>query len=159
MPRTVLTGTEPMIADTPEPNRCEYLFVYGTLIQEFAVAQVQHLVSKFEPVGRGRVQGTLLDRGDYPAIVLRNKPDEWVVGEVVRLKDDAILVELDAYEEIDPENPEQSEFVRCRCIAQLEIGESLECWIYCLSDRYRSGSPIISSGDYRDWIRRKETAE
>lgn len=85
---------------------------------------------------RGRLYR--LDR--YPGMKLSREADEWVVGEVYRLRDPAgILAILDEYE--------GSEFDRVQGRAILKNARSVRCLVY-VYNRAVSEKRRISSGDF-----------
>jgi gamma-glutamylcyclotransferase (GGCT)/AIG2-like uncharacterized protein YtfP len=85
------------------------------------------------------VRGVLYHLGKYPGLILSNTAG-WVYGEVYRLTDEQLLIELDEYE--------GSSFERVTVDALLDSGATEQCWVYI----YRgdvSGHPVIASGDYQ----------
>ena len=105
-------------------------------------------------LGPCRIQGALMDLGEYPALV----PDDssTVVGELYELpfgrfgepgfeQFRAAIRELDRYEEIDVGNPERSEYRRrfVKLVAPHDTG----AWVYVLNSPRRSPVPV-PSGDW-----------
>jgi gamma-glutamylcyclotransferase (GGCT)/AIG2-like uncharacterized protein YtfP len=128
----------------------QYLFVYGTLQPGCAPVQIASVAAKLRPVGEGFVRGILYDVGGYPGAVPDPSVRSRVFGTVMQLPDDPdVLRELDAYEEIDPQAPETSEYVReLRRVELVAVG-TLECWFY----RYNwkpDGKRVIASGVWKN---------
>ena len=99
------------------------LFVYGTLRRGFENRHAHLLDRSARYLGTARVQGRLYDLGQYPGIRLADNPDQWVTGDLFRLRNaEAILAALDEYE--------GSEFARVPAIAALPSGERVPCWVY-----------------------------
>jgi len=125
----------------------KYLFVYGTLLPGFAPAAVEPLVRRLRLVGRGSVQGSLYDLGNYPGAVL-DKAAARVWGQVFELPaDPSVLRHLDHYEGFDPKHPDSSEFVRKKCTVSLENGRRIKCWIYGYSRPAGTAARIVD-GDF-----------
>jgi gamma-glutamylcyclotransferase (GGCT)/AIG2-like uncharacterized protein YtfP len=125
----------------------EYLFSYGTLQPKLAPPEVEPLVSKFRHVGRGYIQGRLYDFGDYPGAVL-GETQQRVWGEVFQLPADTeVLRQLDEYEQFDPSDLKNSQFVREMRLAVLETGEAINAWVY-IYNRDPGSAPGIENGDF-----------
>ena len=126
----------------------EFLFAYGTLQPGLAPDAIAPLVEKLQVVGAGSVAGLLYDLGSYPGAVVDPVSSRRIRGTVLRLPEDpAILRELDAYEEYDPQSMENSQFIRRLRPVQLTGGETLACWIYEYN-RATRGARTIESGLY-----------
>ena len=117
----------------------EYLFVYGTLLSGAtdslgAIMRVR-LKRETSHVGSARVPGRLFDLGDYPGMLETNPRERVTVrGEVLHLHhDDATLLWLDQYEDVDPEVAARGEYRRAPQLALLDNGETLRCWAYVLN--------------------------
>lgn len=126
----------------------EHLFVCGTLRSGLVPDEVAGLMGRAPRIGVASVPGRLYDLGDYPGAVLDPDCNTKIIGEVFQLPDDgAALAALDAYEGIDPENPDDSLFVRREAEITLEGGANLNCWIY-VYNRQVASATLITSGDY-----------
>jgi gamma-glutamylcyclotransferase (GGCT)/AIG2-like uncharacterized protein YtfP len=123
------------------------LFVYGSLRRGEPMFVELGLERALEYVSEGSFSGDLYDLGDYPGAVAA---DGMVKGEVYRIKDSTILDALDRYEEFDPDNPQQSLFVRQR----IRIPQAGEAWTY-LYNGSRKGRRRIPSGH---WGKRRSAA-
>jgi gamma-glutamylcyclotransferase (GGCT)/AIG2-like uncharacterized protein YtfP len=114
------------------------LFVYGTLRSPAQNPFAILLRSRAVLLGLARVRGVLYHLGEYPGLVVSNAAG-WVRGEVYRLTDEQLLIELDEYE--------GSSFERVSVDALLDSGATERCWAYVyrgdVSDR-----AVIPSGDY-----------
>jgi len=127
----------------------KYLFAYGTLQPGCAPAQIADLAAKLRPIGEASLRGRLYDFGGYPGAVPDASATGRIFGTVMELPDDPeILQQLDAYEEINPQSPESSEYVREHQLVELASGGTLECW------SYRHNEPAdetrkIASGTWR----------
>ncbi len=125
----------------------QYLFSYGTLQPGLAPPEIEPLVRRFQLVGRGWVNGELYEFGHYPGAILGNTQAK-IWGQIFRLPDDRALISaLDKYEEFDPLDIENSEFVRRTCEANLETGEAFQAWIYTYN-RAVDKSRRILNGDF-----------
>jgi gamma-glutamylcyclotransferase (GGCT)/AIG2-like uncharacterized protein YtfP len=109
------------------------LFVYGTLRR----AQSAHgLLRGARLIAHARTgpHFTLVDMGDYPALV--EAGTTCVSGEIYEV-DEALLAELDAYEDA----PALYERVVRRI-------DGHDVWMYLLPERHALGRPRLSSGDW-----------
>ncbi|TNE37723.1 MAG: gamma-glutamylcyclotransferase [Sphingomonadales bacterium] len=121
----------------------DLLFVYGTLRPGCSHAMAQRLTAESDPLGSARIGGALYRIGDYPGLVLCDRPpdtppadhgDAWVTGDLVRLRDPAATLRwLDAYEETGPAFPEPWEYRRL-LLPVNEIGDKRttrrRAWVY-----------------------------
>jgi gamma-glutamylcyclotransferase (GGCT)/AIG2-like uncharacterized protein YtfP len=121
------------------PSRLR-LFVYGTLRRGFENRYARLLERSAAYLGTARVQGRLYDLGRYPGIQLQAGLDEWVTGDLFRLRKAAETLDvLDRYE--------GPAFERVAATAVLPNGDRRRCWVY----EYRLPAPQdrrILSGDY-----------
>lgn len=110
----------------------EKLFAYGTLKPGHAPAEVARAVDSLTVLGQGFVHGRLLNFGEYPGVLLDGKQSR-VPGTVLRVPNDEVLRQLDAYEEFDRNHPKQSLFIRKKTLVTMDDGGEMECWIYELN--------------------------
>lgn len=124
------------------------LFVYGTLRRDSQHGMFDLLAPQTSFFGRARVQGRLLDLGEYPGLVPSGDPGSWVSGEVYALENPPdTLARLDEYEGCGPDDPEPHEFERVEMEVVLESGARDKAWVYV----YRGSTADkreIPSGDY-----------
>lgn len=117
------------------------LVLYGTLRRGEGARRALGLDRRLRFLMPCLVRGRLFDLGPYPGFV---PGDGLVRGELFEPLDDAILADLDAFEEYDPAEPAKSPFVRERIAL---VGSALAAFIY----RYAGpvdGFPEIASGDW-----------
>jgi gamma-glutamylcyclotransferase (GGCT)/AIG2-like uncharacterized protein YtfP len=133
---------------SPEPQACAYLFVYGTLLPEYAPEEFASVMGSLRTAGKGAVRGTLYNLGRYPGAVLDAASSRRIYGTVFALPDgEGLLQRLDEYEEFDPDKPATSHFIRRQGRVELTDGRTLECWIYEYN-RSLEGARIVESGRY-----------
>lgn len=109
----------------------EYLFVYGTLLNEGSneIAYFLHQNSEF--LGNGYFPGKLFDLGEYPGAIQSENPNDRVFGKVFLLNDPAgVLPILDEYEGAAEISLPHNEYIRQRIAVWMESGEVKECWVY-----------------------------
>lgn len=125
-----------------------YLFVYGTLLGEFAPPEIAETVKKMEYVSNGFVYGHLYNLGEYPGAILNDSIKSKIFGRIYKLpSDEDILQKLDEYEGFFPHQSAPNLFVRKETCIFLENGKQLNGWIYEYNRRVKS-SALIKSGDY-----------
>jgi len=123
----------------------EYLFVYGTLLKHFNNEVMQSLNNSLEFVSQGELQGTLVDLGEYPALIEDTAGK--VKGEVYSMTDtDKVLTVLDEYE--GEEYSRKQQWVRID-------EEKIRCWVYVYQHAPKPEHKIIMNGDYIAFIRNK----
>jgi gamma-glutamylcyclotransferase (GGCT)/AIG2-like uncharacterized protein YtfP len=128
----------------------EYLFVYGTLLSEQASPEIAGLIRQLERIGPATIRGRLYDLGEYPGAIVEPSARTLIHGEVYRLPSDRnLLTKLDRYEEYNPQAPQDSLFVRIRCLAETFDERILECWVYAYNGNVKI-APLISSGNYAE---------
>jgi gamma-glutamylcyclotransferase (GGCT)/AIG2-like uncharacterized protein YtfP len=126
----------------------DYLFVYGTLLPEYAPDEISKAVDQMQVIGQGQIRGRLYDLGDYPGAILDRSSDAVISGQVFELPDDEdVIASLDRYEGFYPEDRQGSLFIRTRTRALLLDGRELECWVYVYNGIPHPSS-LISSGQY-----------
>ena len=101
-----------------------YLFVYGTLQSGFTKNRFsRYLAQNADLIGRALMPGRLFELKRYPGLRPPQSEDDWVSGEVYRLRHPVpTLQTLDAYE--------ASDYRRVRRLATLEGGRTVRCWVY-----------------------------
>lgn len=132
-----------------------YLFVYGTLMNGMEASDLLSAKGA-QLVGRARIEGKLLDLGEFPGAVHSSNPRDAVVGEVYELPEQTVLRQLDSYEEYSPGDPRRSLFVRERVQAELlDRTGQLSAWTYFYNqNKGRLQGRRIPSGDYKSYRRR-----
>lgn len=125
-----------------------HLFIYGTLLPERAPYGMADAVRKLQYIGRASVRGRLYDLGEYPGAVLDSSSRMKIVGRVYALPDSGdVLKSLDEYEGFNPQDRDNSLFVRQQAKVTLEDGQRLPCWIYVYNQDV-GRAKLISGGDY-----------
>jgi gamma-glutamylcyclotransferase (GGCT)/AIG2-like uncharacterized protein YtfP len=125
----------------------EYLFVYGTLLPEYAPVEISKVVDQLHLVGRGQIRGRLYDLGDYPGAILDNS-SALISGQLFELPDDEnVIASLDWYEGFYPDDLDRSLFIRTKTQAFLLDGRKIECWTYVYNGIPHPSS-LIPSGQY-----------
>ncbi len=130
----------------------EYLFVYGTLMKEANHPLGNLIRHEGEFMGRALIKGKLFLIDYYPGVVHSTSTHDHVIGEVYALKNPTkVLAALDEYEEYDPFDNENSEFVRRKIHAKLDAGSKVSVWAY-FYNLPTTGLKEILSGDFRSYL-------
>lgn len=128
----------------------EYLFVYGTLISEYAPPEIEETVKKLKYIGDGFVYGRLYDLGEYPGAILGNSAKTKIFGRIYQLPTDTdVLQKLDEYEEFYPHRLHKNLFVRKKTTVFLDEGKKIKAWIYEYNQEIDS-TQVIESGNYSE---------
>ena len=129
-----------------------YLFVYGTLMQESKNEMSQFLATHSQFIDYGYLIGKLYKVADFPGAVLSNNIDEKVFGAVYELKDSyKVFKVLDVYEGIDKTSLEPDLYKRLLINVFLENNTTLNCWVYIYNFPVDS-LKHIPSGRYKSSI-------
>ncbi|HKJ95286.1 MAG TPA: gamma-glutamylcyclotransferase family protein [Gammaproteobacteria bacterium] len=114
----------------------DYLLLYGTLSSDAPKHQAFGLDRRLKRIGYRDINGQLYDMGDYPALV----PGDGVVRmELFRIRDLAVLEELDEYEEYDRTRLKQSAYRRTTVriprfrnalLQRMAAPRVVDAWIY-----------------------------
>lgn len=118
------------------------LFVYGTLRRGSGNRYARRLDRSARFFGTARVQGRLYRVRWYPGIRLQAAADEWVVGDVFRVRNPLTLAALDEYEG-------SNEYRRVLTTAVLENGDETRCWVYEYIGRVTEERRIVAG----DWMK------
>lgn len=105
-------------------SSAQYLFVYGTLQSSFTKNRyARYLAQNADLIGPARIPGRLYALKRYPGLRPPQSDEDWVWGEVYRLRVPVpTLRVLDAYEGGD--------YRRVRRLATLAKGGEVRCWVY-----------------------------
>jgi gamma-glutamylcyclotransferase (GGCT)/AIG2-like uncharacterized protein YtfP len=105
------------------------LFVYGTLKRRSRHPMAGRLASIARYAGPGRIAGRLYNLGRFPGLKPARSPEDCVEGDLYELgaDADAILQEMDAYE--NAESPPPTPYERTRESIRTESGERT-AWVY-----------------------------
>ena len=104
-----------------------FLFVYGTLQSAFTRNRFARRLGRAGIlVGRARIPGRLYGLKHYPGLRPAQTADDWVHGEVYKLRrPEGTLAALDAYE--------ASDYRRVVRWVTLEDSRQVRCWVYLFS--------------------------
>jgi gamma-glutamylcyclotransferase (GGCT)/AIG2-like uncharacterized protein YtfP len=133
-------------------RRDSLLFVYGTLREFFDIPMARRLRREASSLGVARVAGRLYDLGAYPGMTPPRRRDEWVSGELYRLKTPGrTLRALDRYECGPVSSLARARFARERVRALRAAGGTHSAWVYRFRGPVRAQNRI-TSGDYRSHL-------
>lgn len=132
----------------------DYLFVYGTLRRSLTPSRdIRHLLQhEAEFQGIATVSGRLYNIGSYPGLILSENPDEIVLGELYKIKDQRVVLNaLDQYEGAVEPFPKPWEYQRLVADVTTDKGFMVLSWLYTYQwdvvEEMR-----IKSGDYLDFL-------
>ncbi len=133
--------------NTPTTTENEYLFVYGTLREQFGNELHKIIAKNSDFAGMATYQGELYMVAEFPGIVPSETSENEVVGEVYKVNQpEKLLGILDDYEEYDPNNEADSLYVRKKIEINLE-GKKVKAWGY-IYNKSLEGLDKIESGDF-----------
>ncbi len=133
----------------------DFLFVYGTLMNNIQSTIANYLHNNSEFVGEGFFYGKLHDLGSYPGAVYDAKATSRVYGHIFRLNNvSAIFKKLDVYESIDVIKPETNEYSRIVIPVNIKNG-IFNCWVYVYNFS-TEGLPEIIDGNYLNYFEKNQ---
>ena len=121
-----------------------YVFVYGTL-RRGQVNDINRLQPAPRWIGQGCIQGTLVDLGWYPGLLLQGQTP--VQGEVYEVMP-TLLAHLDEIEGLLP--TPNGEYVRREVSVLCDTG-LLACWVYEVTPSFAQGRTPIMASDWVTW--------
>ena len=109
----------------------DLLFVYGTLMRGFDNPMAQLLTRGADYLGQATCRGRLYRVKHYPGLVLSDAADDFVHGELYRLRHvEEMLREFDMYEACGEGFAEPTQYVRKMLPVTREDGSATEAWTY-----------------------------
>jgi len=122
------------------------IFVYGTLLKGL---QRERALSRSELIGSAYIKGELYDLGRFPAL---KEGEEKVYGELYEINEQT-LFRLDQIEAYDPDNHQDSLYLRIKTQVSLIHGEeTIDAETYFYNRSVEGRSTKITSGDYRKYL-------
>jgi gamma-glutamylcyclotransferase (GGCT)/AIG2-like uncharacterized protein YtfP len=126
----------------------DHLFVYGTLMRGFDHPMARLLSRVADLIGEARCRGRLYLVRHYPGLVLSDHVDEFVFGELFRLRHvEESLREFDMYEACGEGFAQPTEYLRQLLTITLGGGEARQAWTYVYNWPV-AGLPRIVSGRF-----------
>ena len=128
-----------------EPN-LHYVFVYGTLRSACQTGAHKQYLRGADFISPAKIRGQLYMVDYYPGLVL-SVTENWAIGEIYLLEDEAQLHDLDVYEGCAKKSPQPHEYERRMTQVVLTSGEEIAAWVYVYQQETQH-LPIINSGDF-----------
>jgi gamma-glutamylcyclotransferase (GGCT)/AIG2-like uncharacterized protein YtfP len=126
----------------------KYLFVYGTLMQDFKNEMSKFLASHSQFIAHGYFNGKLFEVDGFPGAILSEYKEDKVYGSIFKLNDnESIFKVLDVYEGIDATSKVPDLYKRNIITSFLENGEILQTWVY-IYNLSTTNLVQITSGKY-----------
>jgi gamma-glutamylcyclotransferase (GGCT)/AIG2-like uncharacterized protein YtfP len=130
-------------------EEADYVAFYGSLMQQGATDEQPDWSPHLRYVGKGALEGSLIDLGDYPGLI---PGDGKVIGEIYEVvkRDGEVLGHkvfkaMDDFERYDAGNPVNSLFVR-RTVRLLDP-PNRDAWVYVYNGD-ASSAPPVAGGDW-----------
>lgn len=135
-------------------TKSDYLFVYSSLLQGFPTTDYEYISRYFNFVGNAKTKGVLS--------VLNNMvvgtpcgDDRFIHGELYMIKEQNqfsfAIGQLDEYEGLYPEPPQQSMYERSIATVTDENGNEYAAWCYWYKGDIKD-LPVIESGNVLDFL-------
>lgn len=128
-----------------EPDM-HYVFVYGTLRGACETGAHKQYLNRADFISPAKIRGQLFMVDYYPGLVL-SETENWAIGEIYLLEDEAQLHDLDVYEGCAKKSPQPHEYERRLTQVVLTSGEQMAAWVYVYKQATHD-LPVINSGDF-----------
>ena len=126
----------------------EYLFIYGTLLDEFKTNESKYLENNSSIYDNGYFNGKLFNIKDYPGAILSNDINDKVFGKILKLNNNPYLFDvLDIYENIN-----NLEYIREKIKVYSSTNEEINAWCY-LYNFSIDNLEQIKNGNYIEYIK------
>lgn len=128
-------------------NNQDYLFVYGTLRNDYNLKLKNQVAKDLEYVGQAKVEANLYDLGKYPGAIKEHHNNE-VIGDVFLIENpDRTFKILDKYE--------GEKFTRNKNRVRLRSGKSIDAWVYWYNQKPLERQKIKYK-DYLNYLKSKK---
>jgi len=138
-------------------QKCNSLFVYGSLRSGFKNPAYDYVSRFFYFVGEGKVQGKLFDLGPYPAGVPGND-EHFIVGELYTIRNEPefnwAMGQLDDYEGTSGGEVDEVSFYKRELVNVFINDSTVPAWIYWYTGNV-ADKPLIKSGDLIQYLQEK----
>lgn len=125
-----------------------YLFVYGTLRNNYDLKLKNQVAKELKYIGQAKVGARLYDLGRYPGAI-KDKTSE-IIGDLFLLSDsEKVLKFLDEYE--------GSGYERKKERVKLRSGKTITAWIYWYKGVVKEERRIFYK-DYLNYLKHKRTS-
>jgi pyruvate carboxylase len=133
------------------------LFLYGSLLTGTPDRRLNKQVRRLlRHAPSATIQARLYNLGRYPGVIASAVTTERVYGRVITFANPRLLRRLDRYEDLLPDDPANSEFIRVLMpVELLPSGKTIKCWVYAYN-RDVSGKQRLVSGDYVRYKRSRQ---
>lgn len=139
-------------------NRSNYLFTYSSLLKGFRSPEYEYVARYFDLVGEGKTKG-ILSQLNHMIVGTPTSEEKYISGELYKIKEDNLfsfaLGQLDEYEGVNPEPPQQPMYNRELALVEKNDGTQVDAWVYWFTGSV-DGFPVIDSGDMLDYIQKQQ---
>ena len=138
-------------------EKSDYLFVYSSLLRGFPTSDYEYITRYFDFVAPAKTRGILSVQNN---IVVGTPIDDekFIHGELFKIKEQHhfsfAIGQLDEYEGVNPEPPQQPKYKRCMTQAITGDGNEISAWVYWYLGNV-SGLQVIESGNVLDFVKPK----
>lgn len=136
------------------PVKSDYLFVYSSLLRGFPTPDYEYVSRYFDFVGPAKTRGFLSILQNI-VVGTPTDRDAFIVGELYKIREQDhfsfAIGQLDEYESVHPEPPQQPLYRRDITKTILEDGTEINSWVYWYNLPV-DGLPIIGSGNVLDYL-------
>lgn len=134
--------------------KSDYLFVYSSLLRGFPTTDYEYISRYFNFVGNAKTKGVL---SVLEKIIVGTpcNEDRFIHGELYQVREQNqfsfAIGQLDEYEGVHPEPPQQPMYERSITTVISENGDEYEAWVYWYKGDIKD-LPVIESGDVLDFL-------
>ena len=136
--------------------KSDYLFVYSSLLQGFPTTDYEYITRYFHFIGHAKTKGVLSILNNI-VVGTPDNGDRYIHGELYQIKEknqfSFAIGQLDEYEGVNPEPPQQPMYHRNITNVTTDNGEEYSAWVYWYLGN-TEGLPVVPSGNVLDFLSR-----
>ncbi|MBN9350379.1 MAG: gamma-glutamylcyclotransferase [Chitinophagaceae bacterium] len=134
--------------------KTDFLFVYSSLRRGFPTQDYEYISKYFDFAGDAKTRGVLSIMNNI-VVGTPVEEEKYIHGELFKIKEPSLfsfaIGQLDEYEGVHPEPPEQPKYVRSTTRVFTDGGEELVAWVYWYNGSVY-GLPVLESGNVLDYL-------
>lgn len=139
------------------PVKSDYLFVYSSLLRGFPTPDYEYVSRYFDFEATAKTRGRLSIL-DNIVVGSPTKQDLFITGELYKIREQDhfsfAIGQLDEYESVHPEPPQQPLYRRDITTVILDDGTEVDAWVYWYNPSVE-GLPVIESGNVLDFLNKQ----
>lgn len=136
------------------PVKSDFLFVYSSLLKGLPTPDYEYISKYFNFISHGKTKGRLSIMENI-VVGTPSEENEYITGELYEIKQQEhfsfAIGQLDEYEGVNPEPPQEPLYKRSTTVVMKEDGEEVSSWVYWYNGNV-DGLQVVESGNMLDFI-------